>query len=124
MHHILIIEDEIDLREALQLFLKNEGYSVHATETSAQGLKLLSEHVPDIILLDMMTHSLHGIEFLAELRKLPDPVGKAKVIVLTNLDAEITQEQAEKYGVSDYLVKASTPLKEIVNRVREVLSAA
>ena len=121
MSKILIIEDEVDLREALQTKFTGDGYEVTAVETSELGLQSIIENKPDIILLDVMTHSLHASAFLQRLRQLPDGKNDCKVIVLTNLDNEITRKKVMEYGIEAFLVKASTSLEQISAKVKEIL---
>lgn len=80
---LLIIEDDIDIRESLQEFLRSEGYGVETAENGADALRLLSEAKNDfsrrfdLILLDLMMPVMNGIEFRkrqtadADLAKLP-----------------------------------------------------
>lgn len=121
MKRILIIEDEPDIREALQTNLIAEGYLVKAVETSELGLKSVISTKPDMILLDVMTHSMHAAAFLERLRQLPDGENDSRVIVLTNLDNDITREKVKQYDIADYLVKAEVSLEHIAQRVREVI---
>lgn len=122
MSHILIIEDEKDLREALETALNEEGYDIESCETSAEGLERVTQKKPDLILLDIMTHSLHGVSFLQKLRALPTGHNDSKVIVLTNLDTDITREQIATYTVDDYIIKAHASLQEIVRIAKETLA--
>lgn len=118
MKRILIVEDESDVRSALQTMLVEGGYRVDAVGTSEEGLKLiLSSEKPDLILLDVMTRSMHAAVFLERLRELPVGKNDSKVIILTNLDNDITREKVKKYGVDAYLVKAQTSLEEVVKKV-------
>ncbi len=122
MKKILIIEDEVDLREALQTQLIHDGYFVKTAETSQEGLQLVIDDVPDLILLDVMTHSMHAAVFLERLRNLPN--GKSiKVIVLTNLDNDITREKVQSFGIEEYLVKSETPLSNISELVKKVFES-
>jgi DNA-binding response OmpR family regulator len=121
MKKILIIEDELDLREALLSRFLSEGYQAIATESAGTGLSLVVEYRPDIILLDILTPSMHGGVFISLLRGLPDNVGDCKVIVLTNLDNEVTREKVGAFNVDGYLVKAEVSLDQVVAKVREVL---
>ena len=121
MKRILVIEDEQDLREALQTKLTADGYIVETVETSEQGLQSVLDEKPDLILLDVMTHSLHAETFLKRLRDLPEGKNDSKVIILTNLDNDITRDKVMKYTVDGYYVKAETPLTTISEKTREVL---
>lgn len=121
MKRILIIEDEPDIRDALYTNLVDEGYQVEAAETSELGLQAVLETTPDLILLDVMTHSMHAAAFLERLHTLPDGQNNSKVIVLTNLDNAITRQKVQAYGIEDYLVKSEVSLDQITLRVREAL---
>ena len=123
MQRILIIEDEADLREAVQASLVAEGYDVRTTSTSEEGLKLVMETKPDLILLDIMTHSLHGAVFVQRLRDLPAGKNDSKVIVFTNLDNDISKSKFSDNNVSAYLVKAEMSLDQVVKKVSEVLNS-
>lgn len=122
MKRILIIEDEMDLREALQTKLVHEGYRVDTAETAELGLKAVLCAKPDLIFLDVMTHSLHASAFLERLRSLPEGSNDSKVIVLTNLDNEVTRQKVMVFGIEDYLVKAKVSLEEIAQRAKEILA--
>lgn len=121
MKNILIIEDEQDLREAVQARLISEGYIVKTTENTEQGLRMVTENKPDLILLDMLTHSIHGALFLQRLRQLPEGQNDSKVVILTNLDNDITRDKVEPFGIEDYLVKAETSLDQIATKVATIL---
>jgi two-component system alkaline phosphatase synthesis response regulator PhoP len=122
MKNILIIEDEQDLREAVQARLISEGYIVKTTENTEQGLRMVTENKPDLILLDMLTHSIHGALFLQRLRQLPEGQNDSKVVILTNLDNDITRDKVEPFGIEDYLVKAETSLDQIATKVATILA--
>jgi two-component system alkaline phosphatase synthesis response regulator PhoP len=122
MKNILIIEDEQDLREAVQARLISEGYIVKTTENTEQGLRMVTENKPDLILLDMLTHLIHGTLFLQRLRQLPEGQNDSKVVILTNLDNDITRDKVEPFGIEDYLVKAETSLDQIATKVATILA--
>jgi len=81
------------------------------------------ESRPDLILLDIMTHSLHGAVFIQRLRDLPEGKNDSKVIVFTNLDNDISKSKFSKDDISAYLVKAEMSLDQVVKKVSEVLSS-
>lgn len=123
MNKILVIEDETDLREALQTKMLQDGYEVTAVSSAEEGFQLIIQgNNPDLILLDVMTHSLHAATFMLQLRQLPPDKNNIKVIILTNLDNDITRNKVSQYGVEAYLVKAETSLEEISSRVKKSLS--
>jgi CheY-like chemotaxis protein len=122
MKKILIIEDEQDLREAMQTRLISEGYNVRTASTSEEGLRLVIENKPDLILLDVLTSSIHGAAFMQRLRTLPDGQNDSKVIVVTNLDNDITRDKFEPYNIDGYLVKAEVTLDNIAQTVSTVFA--
>ena len=69
-HHILVIEDEADIRETLQEMLELAGFHVFTAENGQEGLKLLKNvGEPCLILLDLMMPVMNGWEFLERLEK-------------------------------------------------------
>lgn len=123
MKKILVIEDENDLCEAIQTRLVAEGYSVTTAGTSEEGLMLVTENKPDLILLDLMTHSMHGSVFMQRLRQLPPGKNDSKVIVFTNLDNDISRDKVLPHDIVDYLVKAKISLDEVAKKVSDALRA-
>jgi DNA-binding response OmpR family regulator len=118
--HILVVDDEIDLREALMEALSAEGYTVSGAEDGQVGLtKALAEH-PDLILLDLMMPVMDGHQVLHALRE--DPWGKdAHVVVLSAMDDVSNVALAHDARPLDYFIKAHMSLDEIVKQVRLLL---
>jgi len=121
MKKILIIEDDFDLSEALKTKFVSEGYEVKVSENSELGLKSIIEDKPDLVFLDIMTHSLHAATFLQRLRELPEGKNDSKVIVLTNVDNEIIRQKLEAFDIEAYMIKASTTLEVLSNKAKGVL---
>jgi CheY-like chemotaxis protein len=100
-NEIMIIEDDQDIRELMQEFLKDEGYTVAAFPNGAQALaKLQSGYQPRIILLDWRMPVMSGPQFLAELKKLP-----AKDTPVYIFSAESDVRRLDDFGCSGYLQK-------------------
>ncbi len=121
MKQLLIIEDDATLRDALKTAFEARGYNVEIAESSELGLVKAVASKPDLIILDVMTYSLHGSTFLQRLRQLPDGQNDSKVIVFTNLDNETTREKVSHYGIDAFLIKSETSLKQIVEKVKEII---
>ena len=66
-HHILCIEDEVDIQEIIAYNLQKAGYSVSVAEDGLKGLELAKAKLPDLILLDVMMPKLNGFEVLKAL---------------------------------------------------------
>ena len=120
MKKILIIEDEKILRDMYTEKFSRAGFKVVCASNSQEGLKLVKEEKPDLVLLDVLLPKENGIFFLKELRKDPQ-LGKCKVVAFSNYDDSQTRKEAEKLGVKDYLIKTNYTPKEIVERVERYL---
>ena len=113
---ILIVEDEQDMRDAMSDALEQRGYEVLVAENGEVGLSLATQERPDFIILDLLMPKVGGQEMLEYLRR--DPWGKdVKVLILTAMDD--VQNVAEGYqkGITDYVIKSSASLDDIVRKV-------
>ncbi len=119
--HILIVEDEMDMRDSLQTSLRASGYEATAVKNSAEALEHMAEIKPDLILLDILTNSIDAGLFMQKLRNLPLELGSTKVVVLTNLDDSDTRAEMEKYGIEAYLIKINVSLEDILNSIETAL---
>lgn len=120
-HTILIIEDEIDLRQLLRKKLTDENFNILEADNGEMGFKMAISQHPDIILLDIVMPIMDGLAMLKELRQ--DEWGKnAMVIILSNLsEAEKVDAGLEK-SVYDYLVKSDWEPDDIVNLIKQKLA--
>lgn len=118
---ILIVEDEISLRDILCKKFIREGFIILEANNGKEGLEVALREHPDLILLDIMMPVMDGVTMLKKLSE--DEWGKdVKVIMLTNLsDAEQVAE-AMAHGSHDYLVKCDWKIEDMVKKVKEQLS--
>ena len=117
MERILIVEDELPMRTALQDVLQAEGYRIITAADGESGLRRALDEKPDLILLDIMMPKLDGYAVCAELRRLSNPV---PVLILTakgQVEDRVTGLDA---GADDYLVKPFST-DELLARVRALL---
>ena len=99
---ILVVDDELDLAEALQQNLTRQGYDVTAMTSAQEALPLLAKDNIDLLLSDMMMPGMGGIELLQEALALdPQLVG----IIMTGQATVQTAVEAMKIGAFDYLLK-------------------
>ena len=123
MKTILLVEDEVDIREALAEALADENYQVLTATNGQEGLEAALLHHPDLILLDIKMPVMTGSEMLAQLR-LDDWGQKAHVVMLTAMDDTTSIASTHASGISDYIIKAHHSLDEIMRKVREALYTA
>ncbi len=120
---ILIIEDENLMLEALTDKFEKEGFNVLQAKDGQKGLEMALDEKPDAILLDIILPKKGGLKMLGELRESGEWGSNVPVIILTNLGTDdATLVEVVKESPSYYLIKSDVKLKEVVEKVREVLS--
>lgn len=118
--HILVIEDELPIIQALQDKFTRAGFEVSSAKNGKDGLEIALKEQPDLILLDLVLPKMDGMTMLKKLRD--DEWGKdVPVIILTNLSDMKKVDEAAKDYVFDYLIKADWKIEEVVERVKERL---
>jgi len=100
--HILVIDDEADIRESLEFLLTSEGFRVELATRAVEGLEKLARGNYDLILLDLMMPDLTGIETLAEIRKKDETT---PVFLITAYGSIEVAVEALKAGANDYFSK-------------------
>ena len=121
---ILVVEDEKSLRDVYMDALGAKGYEIISAENGKEGLEKAIKEAPDLILLDILMPVMDGFCMLKELRKIAGKVGKTPVIMLTNLSAD-SEDIVKKIADTEpvyYIVKASFSLKQLVDKIKEVLT--
>jgi DNA-binding response OmpR family regulator len=120
MERILIVEDELPMRTALQDVLEGEGYRVLSAADGESGLQRALSEKPDLILLDIMMPRLDGFAVCAELRRLSIPVPILMLTAKGQVEDRVTGLDA---GADDYLVKPFST-EELLARVRALCRRA
>ncbi|MGG1659224.1 response regulator transcription factor [Brevibacillus sp. NRS-1366] len=114
--HVLIIDDEPEIREIVKIFLINEGYGVMEAEDGAAGLELLRKEAFDLVILDVMMPKLNGIQTCIQIRKTQN----IPIIMLSAKNEDMDKILGLTSGADDYLSKPFNPL-ELVARVKSQL---
>ncbi len=102
---ILIIEDDLELREELKILLDNNGYHGIILQRLDNALEEIIKIAPDLILLDIKLPYLNGQQLLKQLRKK----SSIPVIMVTSKDSEMDEILAMSYGADDYITKPYNP---------------
>lgn len=113
---ILVVEDQPDLREVLEAYLRRDRYAVTGTGDGLHAWTLFTAATPDLVLLDVMLPGLDGFELLRRIRER----GGVPVIMLTARDEDLDKLVGLRMGADDYVVKPANPA-EVVARVGAVL---
>lgn len=117
---ILIIEDDIFLRELMAKKLKEENYEVIEGINGEEGLEKIKKDKPDLVLLDLILPGIQGYEILEEMKKDKES-SKIPVIILSNLGQKEEIEKGLKLGAVDYLIKANFSPDEIIEKIKLIL---
>ena len=117
--HILVVEDEDALSTLLQYNLDKEGYEVAVAADGEEALTLVSERLPDIIILDWMLPKISGIEVCRRLRQRAES-RNVPIIMLTARGEESDRIRGLDTGADDYIVKPFA-MSELSARIRAVL---
>ncbi len=117
--HVLIVEDEPAQREVLAYNLEAEGFRTSRAEDGEEGLMLMAEDPPDVIVLDWMLPSVSGIEICRRIKMNPATRGIA-VIMLSARSEEVDRVRGLETGADDYVVKPYS-VSELMARVRSQL---
>ena len=104
MNHILIVDDEAEIRESLSEILKEEGYAVTSTASAAEAMVLLQDASYDVLLLDIWLPDRDGLEVLTEIRSL-EIDSLPEVIIISGHGTIETAVRATKLGAFDFLEK-------------------
>ncbi len=117
---VLLIEDDIFLRELCSIKLKESKYIVTEASDGKDGLDKLLHHSYDIVLLDIMLPLKTGFEVLEEYNKLKSSDQNPKIIIMTNLNEQNQITKGLKLGAIDYIIKAHYSPTEIVAKINQL----
>lgn len=120
MTKILLVEDDINLREIYAARLSAEGYELAVASDGEEALTKATAERPDLILLDVMMPKISGFDVLDIVRST-DETKNAKVIMLSALSQETDKERGESLGADKYLIKSQITLEDVVETVKELL---
>ena len=116
MAHILIVDDEVNIRKVVREYAEFEGYEVTEAENGMEAVRLCQENDYDLIIMDVMMPRLDGYSACKEIRKNK----MIPVIMLSARGEEYDKLFGFEIGVDDYVVKPFSP-KELMARVKVVI---
>jgi len=116
---ILVVEDERNIASLVELYLRNEGFSVTLAQDGTEALDVYERVRPSLVLLDVMLPGIDGFEVCKRLRAK----GRVPIIMLTARDQEIDRVLGLELGADDYIAKPFSA-RELVARVKAVLRRA
>jgi len=116
---ILMVDDEEDILEFLSYNLKKEGYNILTANNGKSGLELAKNHLPDLIMLDVMMPEMDGIELCEQLRLVP-LLEDVLILFLSARGEDYSELAGFSAGADDYITKPIKP-KLLVSRVNAIL---
>lgn len=120
---ILIMEDEKILQSLLNEKLTRDGYVVMAVDDGEEGMRVLQEFKPDLVLLDMMMPKMDGFEVLEKMHE-ENLISTFPVIVISNSGQPVEIERALALGITDYIVKVDFDPIEVMDKVKAFFASA
>jgi two-component system OmpR family response regulator len=114
--HILVVDDDREIRTLLRDFLEKNGFKATAVADGQETRRALARSRFDLIVLDLMLPRENGLEICRELRQMSD----VPIIMLTALGEEVDRVVGLEVGADDYLTKPFSP-RELLGRIRAVL---
>lgn len=116
MSRILVVDDELRVRDLIKKYAKFEGYEVSEASNGLQALELCRSHDFDIVIMDVMMPELDGFSACKEIRKFSN----VPIIMLSARGEEYDKIHGFEFGIDDYVVKPFSP-RELMMRVGAVL---
>ncbi|MCL6476881.1 MAG: response regulator transcription factor [Peptococcaceae bacterium] len=113
---ILVVDDEVKIRELVKAYLQKEGFTVEESGNGREAVGKVRAAGYDAIVLDLMMPDMDGLELCREIRKESD----VPIIMLTAKGEEIDRILGLELGADDYMVKPFSP-RELVARIKAVL---
>src|SRR5262245_36173253 len=114
--HILIVDDDLEIRQLLARYLSEQGFQVTTAESGSKMSEALAKRAPDLVVLDVMLEDASELELFRPLRSKPT----TPIILLTALKEDIDRIVGLEFGADDYVSKPFNP-RELLARIRAVL---
>ena len=114
--HLLVVDDDPELRELTQAYLQQQGFDVATVDCGESMDAYLNQHQVDLLILDLMLPGEHGLSIAQRLKKRQD----LPIIIVSAQGDDVDRIVGLEVGADDYLSKPFNP-RELLARVRAVL---
>ena len=119
-YHLLVVDDQPDTLALVVRALREEEYNVSAAASGAEALRMIDEHMPDLVVLDYKMAGMDGLEVMKTLRAKPK-TQLLPVLMLTSMTDEPSTRAGFDAGVTDYMTKPFS-IPQLTARVRACLA--
>jgi DNA-binding response OmpR family regulator len=114
---VVLVEDDANIADLVDLYLRRAGYRVYQAPNGERGLELVAQHRPTVVVLDIgLPGELDGLDVCRQLRAS----NEVAVLMLTARDDEVDRVLGLEMGADDYLTKPFSP-RELVARVKAIV---
>ncbi|MCR9088531.1 MAG: response regulator [Rhodobacteraceae bacterium] len=120
-HHVLLLEDEPNIIEAIRFILSRDGWQVSCHSDGATAVDTVTRLEPDVVVLDVMLPNRNGFDILRDLRA-QRATASLPVLMLTAKGQAKDRERAEDLGVSAFMTKPFANA-EVIERLRSLVGA-
>ena len=120
MTKIALIEDNAVISQMYRMKFESEGFDVKLAVNGEDGVALVKDFSPDIILLDLQMPIMNGAEALKKIRAIEN-TRQTPVIILTNLGEEEAPKELLDLNIDSYIVKANLTPSQVVKKVKDTL---
>ena len=120
MKKILIVDDQIEVRELMEVTLRYGQFKILQAANGLEAISIAKKEKPEVVLMDiMMPGEIDGLEATRRIKK--DPQTKAcKIIMLTAKGQDVDIEKGVELDIEGYFVKPFSPL-DLINKIEEIL---
>lgn len=115
-YHVLVVDDDKEIRDGIEIYLKNEGLIVFKAQDGVEALEILNEQEVHLILLDIMMPRMDGISATFKIREQKN----IPIIILSAKSEDTDKILGLQVGADDYVTKPFNPL-ELIARVKSQL---
>ena len=109
MNHVLVVEDDKEIREGVEIYLKSQGYEVFQAADGVEGLEVIEKEDIHLAIVDIMMPRMDGISMVVKLREKYD----FPVIFLSAKSEEVDKIMGLNMGADDYVTKPFTPMEQL-----------
>src|SRR5688572_27744750 len=121
MSLILIVDDELIVRQLFERVLQGEGHEVIVAANGREGLTAMGQRTPDLVLLDLLMPVMDGMSFLKSMRRRPEWEA-VPVIVISGVMDRHQVLKVKELGVADYMLKTGFSMGDLRARIAKHLT--
>jgi CheY-like chemotaxis protein len=120
--YVLVVEDDAFYQKIYKTKLAKENINAELAGDGDEAIRIIKERgVPSLMMLDLIMPGKDGFQTLTDIKASPE-MKDTPVIVLSNLSQEEDIKRVMAMGATEYLIKANTPIQDIISRLKDALA--